>query len=176
MNPDGFAEVIQTVHYYYGDGKGKTSAAVGACIRAAGNGLRCAVIQFLKNGSSGEVAVLRQLGIPVYSCTFQDVRFFREMNAAEQQTVINEHNANLRALLQIPCGMIVLDELGDAIRRDAVDAELVREMLSRRDCEIIVTGHTPVPLLLSSADYITEFRCAAHPFRNGLPARKGIEY
>ncbi len=164
------------IHYYYGDGKGKTSAAIGACIRAAGNGLHCVVIQFLKNGSSGEIPLLKQIGIPVRTCSFKGIRFFRDMNKDEQQTVIAEHNANLLEILQKQFDLVVLDELGDAIRREAVDPELVRAILSRHDCELIITGHTPVQILLQSADYITEFRCTAHPYQNGLPARKGIEY
>ena len=62
----GFGGEIM-IHFYYGNGKGKTSAAVGACLRAAGSGLRCAVIQFLKNGSSGEIALLRKCGIDVFA-------------------------------------------------------------------------------------------------------------
>ena len=167
---------MQLIHYYYGDGKGKTSAAIGACIRAAGAGLQCAVIQFLKNGSSSEIGILRRLGIPVTACSFRGVRFFRDMSAQEQQSVISEHNANLQQLLSVKTDFIVLDELGDAIRRQAVDPELVRQVLSLADCEIIITGHKPVSEITEIADYITEFRSVRHPYENGIAARKGIEY
>ncbi len=167
---------MQLIHYYYGDGKGKTSAAVGACIRAAGAGLQCAVIQFLKNGSSSEIGILRRLGIPVTACSFRRVRFFRDMSAQEQQAVISEHNANLQQLLSMKADFIVLDELGDAIRRQAVDPELVRQVLSLSDCEIIITGHKPVSEITEIADYITEFRSVRHPYEEGIEARKGIEY
>ena len=80
------------IHYYYGNGKGKTSAAVGACLRAAGSGRRCAVIQFLKNGTSSEVAVLRQCGIDVFACDFEGVRFFSKMTETERENVIHAHN------------------------------------------------------------------------------------
>ena len=55
------------IHFYYGKGKGKTSAAVGACLRAVGSGMSCAMIQFLKNGSSSEIALLRKCGIDVFA-------------------------------------------------------------------------------------------------------------
>ena len=164
------------IHYYYGDGKGKTSAAIGACIRAAGNGLRCSVIQFLKNGASGETAVLKQLQIPVRTCSFQGIRFFRQMSEAEQQLVIAEHNRNLRALLAESADLIVLDEFGDALMKHAVDEALAEQVLSLNGCEIILTGHKPAAQIMEIADYITEFRAVAHPYRNGQPARKGIEF
>ena len=166
----------RVIHYYYGNGKGKTSAANGACIRAAGAGMQCAVVQFLKNGSSSEITMLRSLGIPVYACSFQGVRFFREMTESEQRIVISEHNANLRRLIGMQADFMVLDELGDALRRNAVDRSLVNRILDLPDCEIILTGHKPVPEIMERADYITEFRSVAHPYQDGIAARKGIEY
>ena len=164
------------LQYYFGKGKGKTSAAVGACLRAAGNGISCAVIQFFKNGTSGETEPLRQLGIPVLACDFHGTRFFRDMNAEEQAAVIRCHNENLRKVLAENYRFLVLDELGDAVSRNAVDPGLVAELLSRRDCELIVTGHAETPFFSERADYITEFRCIRHPYQNGVKARKGIEY
>ena len=77
------------IHYYFGSGKGKTSAAVGACIRAAGNGLRCAAVQFLKNGTSGEIAFLRAYPIPVLCCSFTGTKFFRDMTPSAKKLGIN---------------------------------------------------------------------------------------
>ena len=164
------------IHYYYGGGKGKTSAAVGACVRAAGSGMTCAVVQFFKNGTSGEIAPLRTLGVQVRACSFTGRRFFRDMTDAEQATVIAEHNANLRAMLDADVQMLVLDELGDALVKNAVDAGLVRQILAKSGCELILTGHQPVELLCAAADYVTEFRCAAHPYQSGTPARRGVEF
>lgn len=164
------------IHYYYGSGKGKTSAAVGACIRASGAGMRCAVVQFFKNGTSSEMAVLRRLEIPVFACSFQGIRFFCDMSPVEQQNVIDEHNANLITICSSNANFIVLDELGDAVRRNAVDEHLVKRVLELPDREIIITGHKPVTLLMECADYITEFCNHTHPYQRGVAARKGIEY
>lgn len=164
------------LQYYFGRGKGKTSAAVGACLRAAGNGIFCAVVQFFKNGTSGETEPLRQLGIPVFACDFQGTRFFRDMNAAEKAAVIRCHNDNLRRVLNADYRFLVLDELGDAVNRNAVDPALTAILLTRRECELIVTGHAETPLFSEHADFITEFRCIRHPYQNGVKARKGIEY
>ena len=164
------------IHYYYGSGKGKTSAAVGACIRAAGSGIRCAVIQFLKNGTSSEIMPLRTLGINVFSCDFEGIRFFRSMSPEEQAAVICAHNENLRQVIARDYAFVVLDELGDAVNKNAVDLSLVQTLLSDNARELIVTGHSETPFFMEQAEYITEFRCIAHPYQNGLAARRGIEY
>ncbi len=71
------------IHYYYGNGKGKTSAAAGACVRALGAGMRCAFVQFHKNGSSSEISLLEKLGADIYICP-ECTRFFSKMNDSEK--------------------------------------------------------------------------------------------
>lgn len=164
------------IHYYFGSGKGKTSAAVGACIRAAGSGLRCAMVQFLKNGSSSEISVMRQCGIDIFACHFSGIRFFSKMTAPEQESVILAHNANLRHVLGGSYQMIVLDELGDAAEKNAVDPALVSAVLSLPQTELIITGHHRLEQFIENADYVTEFQCIAHPYQHGEKARKGVEF
>ena len=164
------------IHYYYGNGKGKTSAAVGACLRAAGSGLRCAVVQFLKNGTSSETVLLRQCGIDVFACDFEGVRFFGRMSEAEQKAVILAHNENLRRVIAGSYQLLVLDELGDAVGKQAVDPDLAAAVLMLPDTEIIVTGHKKMERFIQCADYITEFRCISHPYQKGRKARRGIEF
>ena len=162
------------VHYYYGNGKGKTSAAVGACVRAAGSGMRCAFVQFLKNGTSSEVSVLEKIGVQVLVCA-PCRTFFKRLTPGEQHAVTAVHNENIRRVLTEHFDFVVLDELGDAISRGAVDTALVAELLEM-PCELVITGHKPVSLLAGCADYLTEFCCIAHPFQKGTTARRGIEY
>ena len=88
------------IHYYYGDGKGKTSSANGALLRAAGSGMKCALVQFFKNGSSSEIRVLKESGADVYFCDFQNMRFFSKMNDEERAAVIRSHNENLKRFLK----------------------------------------------------------------------------
>ncbi len=164
------------IHYYFGSGKGKTSAAVGACIRAAGNGLRCAAVQFLKNGTSGETALLQRCGIDIFACDFEEIRFFSQMTDDERARVILSHNRNLRRVIAGQYQLLVLDELSDAIQKNTVDPELVSQALALPETEIIVTGHKRAEQFIQCADYITEFQCIAHPFQKGQIARKGIEY
>lgn len=163
------------IHYYYGDGKGKTSAAMGACLRAVGAGMKCAVVQFHKDGSSGEIAPLKELGVDAYACSC-GVKFFKQMNDDEKKSLTLCHNENMRSVLVGEYDFIILDELGDALKNSTVELTLVEELLGRKACEFIVTGHKPVELLMQHADYITEFKCEEHPFLRGVSARRGIEY
>ena len=163
------------IHYYFGDGKGKTSAAAGACIRALGNGIKCAAVQFHKNGTSGEMLVLKNSGADVFACRGK-VGFFKNMTEEEIEMITRDHNENLGKVICGDYGLIVLDELGDSVDKKTSDIGLVSEILEKKDCEIIITGHKPIELFMSCADYITEFRCIAHPYKNGVKARKGVEY
>ena len=164
------------IHYYYGNGKGKTSSANGALIRAAGSGMKCALVQFFKNGMSSEIEIIKKTGVDVYFCDFQNMRFFSKMNEEERAAVISSHNENLKKVLASDYDFIVLDEFGDAVLNNAVDAGLTDKILSRSGCEIVITGHAPCDRILGIADYITEFKCIAHPYQKGIKARKGIEF
>ncbi|MBR1863939.1 MAG: cob(I)yrinic acid a,c-diamide adenosyltransferase [Ruminococcus sp.] len=163
------------IHYYFGSGKGKTSAAAGACIRAMGQGMRCLAVQFHKDGSSGEMAAMRALGAEVRAC-HGGVKFFRKMNGQERQELKREHDLNLRAAIGSDAEIIMLDELGDAVKNGAADMELVEKVLEKRGCELIITGHGAVEPFMERADYLTEFGCLKHPYKNGIKARRGIEW
>ncbi len=162
------------IHYYYGYGKGKTSAAAGACLRAAGSGMRCAFVQFLKNGTSGEVGILRKGIADVFDCGGK-ADFPSNMNDEQKAELRKVHDSNLRAAMAGGYDLIVLDELGDSIDCGLIDTGAVEKMLAR-PCELVITGHTATPQLMSRADYITEFRSISHPYDRGIAARKGIEY
>ena len=163
------------IHYYYGDGKGKTSAAAGACLRAAGSGMKCAFVQFLKNSGSGEAKLLKKFAADVFNCGGK-ADFLYLMSGEEKAELRTVHDSNLRKALAGGYGLIVLDELGDCIDYDMIDMELISDMLAAPPCELVITGHKPTPCLMNCADYITEFRCIEHPYRHGAAARRGIEY
>ena len=98
------------VHLYCGDGKGKTTAAMGLALRALGQGMRVAVVQFLKNGTSGELEPLKKLGAAVYSGQ-PGAKFTFQMNAEEKAQATKENNARLAEALQQPCDLLILDEI-----------------------------------------------------------------
>ena len=165
------------LHLYCGDGKGKTTAAMGLAMRALGAGQAVAVVQFLKDGQSGELTPLRRLGAAVYSGS-PGMKFVFQMDEAEKAAARAGHDALLRQALARPCGLLVLDEACAALELGMVDEALLKTAVLDRPAgrEVCVTGRSPAPWLWEAADYITEMRCVRHPFARGVPARKGVEF
>lgn len=170
------------VHIYCGDGKGKTSAALGLALRAAGRGKRILIVRFLKNEDSGEVPVLRSIpGITVMPCDREFGFIFRmkeeqRMEAAEYfQT---RFESACRQALEERYDVLILDEIMAACHYGMVQEADVRRFLKQRpeSVEIVLTGRDPSAGLLEMADYISEICMGKHPYEKGIPAREGIEY
>jgi cob(I)alamin adenosyltransferase len=162
------------VHVYFGDGKGKTTAAAGLAARAAGAGLRVAFIQFLKDGSSSELKGLCKLGV--------------ECRAFGRGVILNKVSAQDRRLAELgfacsnqavsECDVVVLDELLDALKLGLVSEGQILELIEKRahHSELVITGHEATETLKQRADYLTEMKACRHPFNEGVSARKGIEF
>ena len=165
------------VHLYYGDGKGKTTAAMGLALRALGSGKRVVVLQFLKGGQSGEVPLLEQLGAKIYRGKAGQ-KFVFQMNDAEKAETRALQNANLAAAMAEPADLLVLDEAGSAWELDMVDKALLQQAVLQRPAgqECVLTAHVAPQWMLDAADYVTEMKCLRHPYQKGVAARKGIEY
>ena len=103
------------LHLYWGDGKGKTTAAMGLALRALGHGRRVVVLQFLKDGTSGEIALLRRCGAEVHACP--NAKFTWLMTEAERTEARQHNTAALRAALDTPFDLLVLDEVISALNR-----------------------------------------------------------
>ena len=165
------------VHLYCGNGKGKTTAAMGLALRALGQGLRVVVVQFLKNGTSGELEPLKKLGAAVYSGQ-PGAKFTFQMNAEEKAQATKENNARLVEALQQPCDLLILDEICAARNSGMVDEALAKQAVLERPQhrEVVLTGRNPEAWMMEAADYITEMQPRRHPYEQGIPARKGIEF
>ena len=168
------------VQLYYGFGKGKTSAAAGAAIRAAGNGMRVIFAQFFKDGKSGEIKVLRDIpGITVL-LPKSDYKLFENMTDMRKKEIFEDYTKLLRSVFEREndCDMIILDEALDAYTGGFVDRELFLSCIKscRDKLEIIVTGHAKSDDIADAADYVTEFTAVRHPYEKGVKARRGIEY
>ena len=168
------------VHIYPGDGKGKTTAAVGLAARAAGDGIPVLFVQFLKNMPTGELVSLQKLGIPVIRGKAGE-GFTDTMTGGELAESRQIHDRNLRAALDAArrgeCGVLVLDEVMAALNLGLLDGEPLREFLDHRPegVEVVLTGRNPPQWLLDRADYITEMKKLRHPYDRGITARRGIE-
>ena len=101
-------EHIGLLHLYYGDGKGKTTAAMGLALRALGSGKRVVILQFLKGGKSGEIPLLERLGAKVYRGKAGQ-KFVFQMNDAEKAATRQLQNENLTAAMAEPSDLLILD-------------------------------------------------------------------
>lgn len=170
------------IHVYHGDGKGKTTAAMGLALRMLAAGRRVVVVQFLKDGESGEVRLLAEhFGVLVFAGKASD-KFTWSMTSEELAATRELHDGNLASALAdlkgAQEGLLVLDEALDALSKGLVDEALVDRALdmSARGVEVALTGRAPSPKIVEKADYITEMRCEKHPYAQGICAREGVEY
>lgn len=168
------------IHAYYGHGKGKTTAAVGQAIRAAGSGLKVLVYHFLKDNSSGERKILDS--VPGITCLpgKDYVKFCSQMDETEKAKLKSENEKTLDEIGKLCASfdMVVLDEALCAVWLGVLGEDILVRFLKEQggSAEIILTGHEISEKVLGFVSYATEFRKVKHPFDKGLKARRGIEY
>ena len=168
------------IQIYCGDGKGKTSAAVGLAVRAAGAGLSVLFAQLLKTGDSAELAALRRIGGIDVALPAQSFGFVRTLPDAEKVQMREVYAAFWRELAERAEGYdaFVADELLDAINLGLINGQEVLAWLRGRPVglEAVLTGRDPASELVELADYVSEVQKVTHPFDRGVAARRGIEY
>ena len=169
------------IHLYCGDGKGKTTAAVGLSVRAAGAGKRVLFAQFLKDGSSSELNVLRALQNVEVACCEQNFGFFKAMDGQTKAAAQKAYSALLGDVMRKSVegvDLLVLDEAVAACNHGLIEEATLIDFLRGRPkaLEVVLTGRDPSQHLLDAADYVTEMKCLRHPYQKGVAARKGIEY
>ncbi len=169
------------IHYYYGNGKGKTTAALGLLIRNIGWGRSGVVVQFLKNSDCGELYSLNELeGVTVLRGHAGG--FAKDMTPDQLEKSREMHNQNLAKGIELAgqngCGILVLDEIGDALMLGLVDRELVSAALecAKNGVEVVITGHRPDEELFKQCDYATRMLKEKHPYDSGVGARRGVEF
>ena len=168
------------LHIYTGDGKGKTTAAMGLCLRAAGHGYRIGIAQFLKDGKSGELVVLSKLKNVHLFEFLPDVKFTFAMSEQEKQEAreFYRHLLEEISLNANDFDLILLDEVIAAVTTGLLEKQAVIHFLNHRPSklEVILTGRDCPPEISRLADYISDIHMVRHPYETGIPARKGIEW
>lgn len=164
---------------YTGDGKGKTTAAVGLAARARGAGMSVAFVQFVKGGvESSELASLRALGVEVTRPAVSSSGLMSgPPNADDLAAVAAAWDAARECIAAGVHDLVVLDEIDVALARGMLDEDAVLRALRARPVgvEVVCTGRGATEALLAEADLVTEMRAVRHPFDAGVPARRGIE-
>ena len=170
-------------HFYYGSGKGKTTAALGLALRASGCGQNVVIVQFLKDWKCGELSSLTLMpNVTVFRGKSSGGTFFHELSESEKAATKIIHDNNLKKALELQekgqCDVLILDEAVDAYQLGALDAKMFEGLIENKPdtLELVITGHNPDARLLERADYITEMVKHKHPYDEGIPARKGIEF
>lgn len=169
------------IQSYYGTGKGKTTAAVGAAVRAAGSGMKVFFSQFLKNGDSSELKALKNIeNIDVILPNAEYVMF--EELTDERIKMRSEAYSKL-LFEELPqkikhYDMIVLDEVLDILEFGYIsEDEFLKSInLWKKEKELILTGHKISEKSAQISDYVSEVRAVKHPCEQGVSARPGIEY
>jgi cob(I)alamin adenosyltransferase len=167
------------VQVYTGDGKGKTTASLGLVLRALGQGLRPAVLQFMKADPNwGEIVGLKQLGVPVQQCGL-DHWVFAGKVSDEDRAAAAQGFARARALVESgEYDLVVLDELATALFFELVPLRDVLDLVREKPAgvELVITGRRAPEELVAAADLATEMRPLKHYFDAGVQARPGIEF
>ncbi|MEG1710551.1 MAG: cob(I)yrinic acid a,c-diamide adenosyltransferase [Clostridia bacterium] len=170
------------IHIYTGDGKGKTTAALGLAMRAAGSGLKVYMLQFLKSYGCGEhIAAQNILNLKIETVT-DNVKFV--FNMTNEEKLFNKEQNEKKfeqAIIQCKSGnidLMIFDEIIGCINMKQLDEQKVLDFLKTKpqSLEIVMTGRDPSTQLMEYADYITEMKKIKHPFDKGANARKGIEF
>ena len=159
------------IHIYYGNGKGKTTAALGLALRASGAGKKVLFVSFLKDNSSSERDALSDI---VFYKNPNGLPFLCNMTEGEKQ----EYSLWVKSALDYAFSsffdVVVLDEFLDVLC--LLEKETVEDILFENSREYVITGHIKNDYLFDKADYITDMKKERHPFDKGIGARRGIEF
>ncbi|MDY6931236.1 MAG: cob(I)yrinic acid a,c-diamide adenosyltransferase [Halobacteriota archaeon] len=168
------------VHTYTGNGKGKTTAALGLAFRAVGQGLNVHMLQFMKgDGEGGEIAQAKK--IPNFTITqFGRPGFVDRFNPDELDIEIARKGLKYACDLakSSECDVLILDEIIVAVAWNLIGLNEVLDLIKDRSesVELVLTGRCASEEIIDLSDYVTEMKEIKHPYRDGIKARAGIEY
>ena len=169
-------------HVYTGDGKGKTTAALGLLLRANGRGMRTMLVQFLKGRDTGELHALDNLRNVTILRYTHDFGFYSSANEQGKIEMTRHNNANLTEACRLAyeglCDLLVLDEICAVYNSGAIDTALANRLILNKPSglELVLTGRNAPQHFIDAADYVTKFMKCKHPYDNGITAREGIEF
>lgn len=171
-----------------GNGKGKTTAALGVVLRAVGQGFKVLILQFIKSGNGyGELAGLAKLGDQVEIRSMgKGFIYYKRDEEGEAEAELARHKeaaqAAWRTLVEEvnsdKWDLIVMDEINNAINYELIDVHSVVEMLKNKPerLHVVLTGRYAKPEIIDMADTVTEMNVVKHAYEKGIKAAKGIEF
>lgn len=166
------------IHLYHGEGKGKTTCAMGLALRASFYGKKIGILQCLKDGSSGEVQQLATFpNVTLFVGKVTDHFSWQMTEQEKEETKILMESLFTKASSET-WDMLLIDEVCGGLSTGLLSETLVQNLIHEKppQTELIFTGRNPPQFLLDCADYCTYFQEVKHPYRQGIPARESIEY
>lgn len=166
------------VHVYTGNGKGKTTAAIGLAVRAAGAGLRVYIAQFIKGKVYSEIHALKRFEDQITVRQFGRGCFIFNAPEAEDFRLAENGLTEVRRILdEEDYGVVIFDEANVAVSLGLFPVERLLELIAAkpRQTELVFTGRNAPPQLIDQADLVTEMREIKHYYTNGVIGRTGIE-
>jgi cob(I)alamin adenosyltransferase len=166
------------VQVYTGDGKGKTTAALGLVLRAAGAGYKVYIAQFLKKGDYSEIKALNRFSDLVTVEQFGLGRFVKGAPAPEDIEAAAKGLEKINTIMAANLHqMVVLDEANVAVSCGLFAAEILLKLIEQKPdtMELVITGRGAIPEIIEKADLVSEVKNIKHYFNNGVVARIGIE-
>ena len=169
------------IHVYCGNGKGKTTTAMGLCTRAAGYGYKVLIYQFMKNNSTNERKILEKVPNITFVDGLEKEKFSFQMTEEEKIQRKKFYEAQFEKITdmakQEEFDILFCDELIYTIGAGLFDEDILVDYLKNKPdtLEVILTGQNPGERIVELADYVSEIRKIKHPFDFGKAAREGIE-
>jgi cob(I)alamin adenosyltransferase len=171
------------VQVYTGDGKGKTTAALGQAFRSAGNGLRIYMVQFLKTDDTGELHSVKKFYPDFQIFRFEKPKGFfwtlsDEEKAKLKVEIRNGFNFCKKTMENGACDILILDEILGVLGNGLLSADELLDFLKSKpdNMEIVMTGREAPEVIVAAADLVTEMKEIKHYYSKGIAGRKGIEF
>jgi len=174
------------IHVYTGDGKGKTTAALGLALRAAGHGLHTYVGQFMKGQEYGELQAAKMLGTDDRGRPLLTIAQFGKPTLIHREDASQEDiqlarvglASALQAMLSGAYEIVVLDEVNVALYFELLTVQEVLAFLDQKppQVELVLTGRRVPQEIVDRGDYVTVMEEVRHPYQKGIKARKGVEF
>lgn len=169
------------VHLYFGDGKGKTTAAIGLGLRASGRGMKILLVPFLKNNDSGEILALEGNSSFTILKDSPVKKFIPYMSGQEKKDAFSSQYELFKMatekLQSEEYELVIFDELIDIINEGILTLDELKDFLNTKpkNLEVVITGHNPQIEMFALCDYVTENKKMKHPYDKGITGRMGIE-
>jgi len=167
------------IQVYTGDGKGKTTAALGLALRAAGRNMKVLIVQFMKKWDYGELHSVELIpNITLKTFGTKDFVYKGKAKKIDYEEAEKAFSFGIEGMRSGDYDIVVFDELNMAMYYELLNAKEVVEKLKGKpnEVEVVITGRKAPEEIIEIADLVTEMKEIKHPYQKGVEARKGIEY